>query len=234
MQEIWKCRRCECHLELQEQHRSRTTFQVDNPKPHLLKIAWTVCPNLNCQEVTLVAKLCVGNNKPGAEFAHEKQINHWVLLPERKAASFPDYIPKHLVKDYQEACAIKTVSPKASAMLARGCLHGIVRDVWKTKSSGLCDAINEIKDKITPEVWEALEALRKLGNIGAHSAAHSSEMAPVKRNEVELMLSLLELLFTDWYVAREEKHKSLEDLSKAAKQKVLTPSGLPSPRKSRA
>gem|GEM_PF-3019389 len=95
-------------------------------------------------------------------------VNHWRLIPPSNAKVFPDYIPKPLIDDYTEACLIKDASPKASATLSRRCLQGIIRDFWEVKPARLVDEIEAIKDKTDHLTWEAIDTVRKVGNIGAH------------------------------------------------------------------
>lgn len=221
MSETWKCRRCKCHSELQAKHRTVETLRFLNPTPHSLKVTWTVCPNLDCKEVALVVKLYTnGVKEPGTELAKEQQISFWKLLPERKGETLPNYIPHPLAKDYEEARAIRGLSPNASAMLARRCLHGIVRDFWKTKPARLVDEIEEIKDKVEPAVWESIDAIRKMGNIGAHLAERLGEQVNITGQEAEAILDLVELLFEECYTAREEGRNRIQRLKLVAEKKT--------------
>lgn len=221
MSETWKCRRCKCHSELQAKHRTVETLRFLNPTPHSLKVTWTVCPNLDCKEVSLVAKLYSnGVKEPGTELAEEKQIGFCVLLPKRKVEPLPEYVPRQLSKDYEEARAIRLMSPNASAMLARRCLHGIVRDIWKTKPARLVDEIEAIKDKVEPAIWESIDSIRKMGNIGAHLAESLGEQVNITAKEAGAILDLIEMLFAEWYTAREEKRNRIERLKLVAEMKT--------------
>lgn len=229
MSKNWKCRFCKCELDLASQHRVENSWPILTPSPHQLTVIWTVCPNRACQEVSLVAKLYSGNGGDGTgEAAPPKQIEHWRLLPRSNAATFPEYIPKHLIEDYKEAWAIIGLSPKACAILARRCLHGLVRDFWKTKPGQLVDEIAQIKDKIEPQVWEAVEAVRKVGNFGAHFAENISENVEVRPQDVQHLLKVIEMLFRDWYVARAEKQQRLEKLRSLAEGKTTAKGKAPS------
>jgi len=105
---------------------------------------------------------------------------------------------------------IKEHSPKASATLSRRCLQGIIRDFWGVKPGRLVDEIEAIKEKTDGLTWEAIDAVRKVGNIGAHMEKDINLIVNVDTNEAELLISLIETLFQDWYVSREEKRKRLE------------------------
>ena len=83
----------------------------------------TVCANAQCKE--LVLSVGIGSRglaSPGPTGI--KDITRtWRLLPQSSAKPQPDYIPKPVRDDYNEACAIRDLTPKASATLARRC-HG--------------------------------------------------------------------------------------------------------------
>src|SRR5689334_1039170 len=44
-----------------------------------------------------------------------KPKRHWRLIPSSGAKVLPEYVPRPIVQDYEEACAIQEASPKASA-----------------------------------------------------------------------------------------------------------------------
>ncbi len=78
-----------------------------------------VCPNPECrkQRISLAIHKYDSNYESTGDVVHQ-----WSLLPESEAKPFPDYIPQQLRNDYEEACLIRTKSPKASATLSRRCL----------------------------------------------------------------------------------------------------------------
>lgn len=84
-------------------------------------------------------------------------------MPASSATPFPDYVPLAIRQDYEEACAIRDLSPKASATLSRRCLQGLIRDYWKIVKSRLVDEINALEDKVDPDTWAAIDAVRKIG-----------------------------------------------------------------------
>ena len=139
-----------------------------------------------------------------------KPIKSWALIPPSSAKVFPEYIPQPLLDDYTEACLIRNDSPKASATLARRCLQGIIRDFWAVKPGRLVDEIEAIKEKTDPLTWAAIDTVRQVGNIGAHMEKDINLIVDVDPNEAELLINLIETLFQDWYVNREERKKRLE------------------------
>jgi len=149
-----------------------------------------------------------------------RAIAYWQLIPSGFGKNFPDYIPEAIRADYREACAIKALSPKASATLARRCLQGMVRNFWDVKPGRLVDEINQIQEKIDPMTWAAIEAVRKLGNIGAHMEKDINVIVDVDANEAELLIGLIERLLEDWYIAREKRRTSMTALIDAAAAKT--------------
>ncbi len=135
----------------------------------------------------------------------------WAMKPQSMAKVFPDYIPQVIRDDYEEACLICNLSPNASATISRRCLQGIIRDFWevKTDRGDLYGEIGSIKEKIDRETWDAIDAMRKIGNIGAHMEKDINVIVDVDPNEAELLIGLIELLLKETYVAREERRERL-------------------------
>ena len=179
-----------------------------------------VCPNPDCKKFSLSASLCtvkIGGFQEG--YKEARKLKTWQLIPQSKAQSFPDYIPKAILDDYNEACLIKDLSPKASATLARRSLQGIIRDFWNTKGAKLKDEIEQIEDKVDPTTWQAIDAVRSVGNIGAHMEKDINLIVDVEPKEAELLIGLIEILLKDWYIAREQKKSHLTAVVELAKQK---------------
>ncbi|UOV00141.1 DUF4145 domain-containing protein [Chryseobacterium daecheongense] len=112
-----------------------------------------------------------------------------------------------------------TLSPKASATLSRRCLQGIIRDFWGISKSRLIDEINAIEEKVDPLTWKSIDAVRKVGNIGAHMEKDINLIIDVEPNEAKLLLELIELLFEEWYVHRYEREQKLKEIVELAKSK---------------
>ena len=163
-----------------------------------------VCPNPQCQKFTLTASLHESVRGPQGE-KYVKLLEKWNLIPNSKAKTFPSYIPQPILDDYREACLIRDLSPKASATLARRCLQGIIRDFWSAKPGRLVDEIDQIKSNVDPLTWGAIDAVRKLGNIGAQMEKDINVIVDVDPEEAELLIGLIETVLGEWYIAREER-----------------------------
>ena len=169
---------------------------------------WILCPNTSCQKQTLIVTLI----RFVQEMNNFEVVKQWNLLPGSMAKVYPEYIPEAIRNDYEEACAILEGSPKASATLARRCLQGMIRNFWKIDSKdSLFQEINAIKDKVDPDIWTAIDSLRKIGNIGAHMEKDIDKIVDVDVNEAESLIGLIEMLMEEWYIA---EHKKKERISK--------------------
>ncbi|MCI0563981.1 MAG: DUF4145 domain-containing protein, partial [Nitrososphaera sp.] len=183
----------------------------------------TVCPNNECKEYTIEAELykITKTRLPTGHSVERigKPLIRWQLRPQSKAKQFPSYIPQQILDDYREACLIKDLSPKASATLSRRALQGIIRDFWGIKKDRLIDEIHELKGKVDQVTWEAIDAVRSIGNIGAHMEKDINLIIDVEPEEAELLIGLIEILLKDWYIARYERQQHLQSIVSVAQAK---------------
>jgi hypothetical protein len=222
----WKCPYCNhASTILYANHSTDThTFEKGNKDGNLG--IWTnviVCPNADCKEYTIEAKLYKVREKPNGskEFVGSPLIQ-WQLRPQSKAKPFPSYIPQQILDDYREACLIVDLSPKASATLSRRALQGVIRDFWGIKKNRLIDEITELKAKIDQPTWEAIDAVRSIGNIGAHMEKDINLIIDVEPDEAGLLIGLIEILLKDWYIARNDRQQHLQSIVAVAQSKKQT------------
>jgi hypothetical protein len=83
----------------------------------------------------------------------------------------------------------------------------------------LVNEIEQIKDDVDPVTWDAIEAVRKLGNIGAHMEKDIDVIVEVDPEEANLLIGLVETLLKEWYVAREERRARMAAVIAAAATK---------------
>jgi len=153
------------------------------------------------------------------EVLYGKVIETWTLRPASHAKPQPDYIPMPLRQDYLESCLISELSPKASATLSRRCLQGMIRDFHKISRKNLHEEINELRGKIDQGVWDSIDAIRKVGNIGAHMEKDIDVIVDVDPEEARLLIALIEQLFQEWYVARYEREQRIASVTALAQKK---------------
>jgi hypothetical protein len=180
-------------------------------------ISVVTCPNTECHKLSLVARLTKARHLGDWEELEALQV--WHLLPESEAKVLPEYIPPAIKEDYYEACLIRDLSPKASATLSRRCLQGMIRDFHGITKARLIDEIKALESIVDPDVWESIEAVRRVGNIGAHMEKDINMMVDVEPEEAQLLISLLEQLVEDWYVVREDRKKRANGLKGLAARK---------------
>jgi hypothetical protein len=176
-----------------------------------------ICPNPDCKQLAVTFQLhelkigSMGQSRGAA-------IKQWRLLPSSSAMTFPDFVPKPIRDDYEEACAILDLSPKASATLSRRALQGMIRDYWGIVKKRLIDEIAELENKVDPLTWEAIDAVRSIGNIGAHMEKDINIIVDVEPEEANKLIQLIEILVKDWYVTRHDREERLKAVI-AAKQR---------------
>ena len=192
----------------------------------IVGISAIVCANSECRELTLNAML--GSSNPSRDDVVEGPYKTWTLLPPSSARPQPDYIPKAIRDDYYEACTICELSPKASATVIRRCLQGMIRDFCGISKNRLVDEINELRDQVhsgkappgvQPDTLAAIDQVREIGNIGAHMEADTNVIVDVDPEEAQILIDLVELLFEDWYVARNDRTKHLAKIRSIAEEK---------------
>lgn len=140
------------------------------------------------------------------------QSLHTILKPNSLAKQFPDYIPDAIRNDYEEACAIVNLSPKASATLSRRCLQGMIRDFWKIKESNLAKSIEKLEGQITAPQWKVIDGVRRIGNIGAHMENDINLIVDIEPDEAQKLIKLIEHLLEQWYINRHEQEQLYDDI----------------------
>lgn len=239
MEKNWKCPYCNSY-NLLDRNYTKNDIELINDigwngefkdryynkenKMLLFHIECVVCLNPECKEYTIEAKLLLDNfDDPSSSEDNcvddTRCIKTWSLLPDDLSKTFPDYIPKVILDDYKEACLIKDKSPKASATLARRCLQGIIRDFWTVKPDTLYNEINQIKDKIDSELYDAINAIRQVGNIGAHMEKDINVIIDVDPNEAQVLIVLIEMLIEEWYIKDHERKERLAKIKEIGIEK---------------
>jgi Domain of unknown function (DUF4145) len=227
----WKCSFCNrkqiatkfnCHAAYEQ-------FFVGNSKYKSagLEIIAVRCLGAECNEISLTVTLnesCLS----GSNYVSGKEIYSWRLLPESFAKPQPEYIPNAIREDYYEACLIRDKSPKASATLSRRCLQGMIRDFCGISKNRLFDEINELNSLVEAgtapkgvalETVEAIDSIRKVGNIGAHMEKDINLVVDVEAGEAQALIELIEMLFEEWYVARHSRGEKLARVRAIAAEK---------------
>jgi len=224
----WTCPYCRQVATIISDNVSEEThdFNLKNKLGRLgLKTSVIVCPNSKCREFTIKAVL---HKLSSTQYQHSvvgAALLNWNLKPQSSAKPFPDYIPLAIRQDYEEACLVCDLSPKASATLSRRCLQGIIRDFWHISKARLIDEINELQSMIDPITWQAIDAVRSIGNIGAHMEKDINLIIEVDPDEADLLLRLIENLLEEWYIHSYERNEHMKKVIAVAKAKAVTKIG---------
>ncbi len=230
--ENWTCPYCGCAQVMSD---SRFAVQV---RPLDLRgwvegqcgyrIEAIACANEDCKKLSMTFALHKAKLSPSGGGHILEQFHQWRLLPASYAKPQPHYVPEGLRRDYEEACAIRDLSPKASATLIRRCIQGIIRDFCGIVKGRLVDEIHELRKQVDAgnapvgvqhDTVDAIDHVRKIGNIGAHMESDINLIVDVDPGEAQVLIGLAELLFDEWYTAREQRTARLKQLGMIAAAK---------------
>ena len=193
-----------------------------------------VCSNDACRELTIFFSWCnadIGIFTSGytieryGEFIESRR-----LRPESSAKPQPEYIPEQIRQDYYEACKIRDLSAKASATLARRCLQGMIRDFCNIKEKSLYKEIEKLQTQIdegnaprgvTPDHIDAIDSVRKIGNIGAHMEKDINHIVEIDPYEAEALIGLIEMLFEEWYISNHKRKQRIQQIQEISGEKEL-------------
>ena len=104
----------------------------------------------------------------------------------------------------------------------------MIRDFCGISKPRLIDEIKELKKLldeghapkgVEAETIEAIDAVRDIGNIGAHMEKDINLIVDVDPGEAQALIELIEMLFTDWYVARFKREQRLASVKAIAAEK---------------
>lgn len=228
----WQCSFCNQHQVVTDNtcHDGFNKLYLGKPKEGEVGVRFSAvrCANPSCNELALAVSYVTAKLRHG-DWAEDAVLQSWRLLPDSFAKPQPDYIPIALRDDYREACLIRDKSPKAAATLARRCLQGMIRDFCGISKRRLVDEINalrkQVEDGSAPkgvesETVEAIDAIRGVGNIGAHMESDISLIVDVDPGEAQALIELIEMLFEEWYVARHTRDEKLARVKMIAAEKA--------------
>lgn len=222
MSSSWTCPYCNRIATITGSNVSVDThyFDQNNKSGNLgLKTSVIVCPNEKCREYAIKASLHEITYVSSQRKLNGTPLTVWQLRPQSSAKPIPEYVPSPIRQDYEEACLIVSLSPKASATLSRRCLQGMIRDFWGISRARLKDEIQELKGNIASSTWQAIDAVRSIGNIGAHMEKDINVIVDVEPGEAELLIKLIESLIEDWYVQRNDRDLNMTAVIAAAQAK---------------
>lgn len=219
----WRCPHCKCNATL-----SRNDISISNnfSRPPSDESSFGVnlqtkllfCPNPDCKKYTIYVSLYKAHTY-NSFVINDEYVFGDMFFPDKLVKDYPDYIPLPIRNDYREACLISSLSPKASATISRRCLQGIIRDFWKVKPDNLIKEIEQIKDRLDKQTYEAIDSVRKIGNIGAHMEKDINVIVDVDKDEANLLIQLLDFLIENWYIAMHDREERLTRIKQISDKK---------------
>lgn len=161
-----------------------------------------MCANVACKKESLWLTYC------------RKRVR---IVPDSSAKPWPNYIPKEIREDYEEACQILKYSPNASATLARRCLQSAIRDFYRTNGKSLYNEIVTVKKEIPENEYKAIDVIRTVGNLVAHKEKDAATVWDIEPKHAELLIQILDEIVVQWYVDRHvkaEREEKVEEMFK--------------------
>jgi hypothetical protein len=230
----WTCPHCQRPQVVTDANYFAASGKIRNPPGEFGTVAYHLCSmtclNADCSKMTLQAEVYQRTNVQNTDdYIRGSLVASWNLMPESNAKPQPEYIPVALRTDYAEACRIRDLSSKASATLARRCLQGMIRDFCGISKSRLIDEIKELRTQldqstaakgVTHESVDAIDAVRSVGNIGAHMEKDVDLIVEIDPGEAQMLIDLIEMLFEEWYVEREKRTRRLAEITALSAQKA--------------
>ncbi len=230
----WTCPHCSRTQLASSQNHTSTRYQLHVGETRIGEIGYSVsvqrCLNKECNLPTVSAQFGRARVNPHGSFGQVgSEFFDGRLYPHSAAKPQPGYIPAAIVEDYSEACKIVDLSPKAAATLARRCLQGMIRDFAGIQKPSLFKEIEALKSAIadgsadraiSEESVEAIDAVRGIGNIGAHMEKDVNHIVGVDAGEAQVLIELIEQLFEEWYGAHNSREERLAKVKVIAVQKA--------------
>jgi hypothetical protein len=157
------------------------------------------------------------------EMEAKETVPRYTVYPVNPTARpLPPEVPDPYNKDFYEAVAVLSLSPKASAALSRRNLQAVLRDKAATKAKDLYDQIEEVINSSTlpSHIADDLHAVRNIGNFAAHEIQSkvTGAIVDVEVGEAEWNLDVLESLFDFYFVEPTKAAKRKADLNKKLKE----------------
>jgi hypothetical protein len=96
----------------------------------------------------------------------------------------------------------------------------MIRDFWGISKSRLIDEVNELRDHVDETSWRAIDAVRSIGNIGAHMERDINLIIDVDPDEADLLLRLIEVFLEEWYIRRHDRDAHMQKIISTAGAKA--------------
>ncbi len=172
------------------------------------------CPACN-NSIIRFCKYSIEGGEIGYEFEQ--------LVYPRSARRSPidNVVPEYMREDYDEACSVLLISPKASAALSRRILQALLQEQGYS-GRNLVDQIDAViketdsSRSLPTLLLKTIDAVRNFGNFSAHpiTEKNSLQIIDVEPQEAEWCLEIVEQLFEHYYVRPAANEKRVSELNK--------------------
>lgn len=212
-----------CLVEMHPNLKSKSQLGRD-PEAHW-EMSVVTCPACDRIIITLYKHDLVAPIPGLTGWTHKDEPSATIVVHPRYAARpISPKVPAGYAKDFNEAAAVLTDSPNASAALSRRCLQKLIREQEGIKGKTLNDEIDELlhKDELPSYIALDLHTIRRAGNVATHPMMNPETgiVADVEPWEADYLLNILENLFDHYFVKPDEALVKRERI--AAKYKTVT------------
>lgn len=147
-----------------------------------------------------------------------------VVFPFTANRRAPPEVPELIAKDFNESAMVLPYSENASAALSRRCLERMLSDKGYTKSK-LSGKVEEALKELPSDLRLQLDAVREVGNFGAHPIKdeNSGSIVEVEPIEAEFVLTVLEQLFDYYYVRPKNSRERIDEMNGKLKSMGRSP-----------
>jgi Domain of unknown function (DUF4145) len=150
-------------------------------------------------------------------------VRRFTAYPSNASARpFPQEVLSPYRGGLQEALAVLSLSPKASAALSRRTLQAVLGDKAATKTKDLFYQIEEVitSGKLPSHIADDLHAVRNIGNFAAHEIKSkvTGAIVDAEVGEAEWNLDVLESLFDFYFVEPTKAAQRKTALNKKLKE----------------
>lgn len=222
-----KCGHCGVYFTIREKDTLERNVEIEggffNSIRHSKEIHAEVCPKCNKLNIHYLQWSITED----PEFPHREPYFQELYPGSIRSKQISQYAPKFVQDSYNSASKTLHVCALASAVMARRCLQGILRDkgyVYKTLHAEINSALEHSKKNniLSSYLEDHLDSIRKYGNYSAHPEEFNGEIFMVEQDEAAFCLELCYEL-AEIYYTRPEKakqiRKRLEDLEAEKRDK---------------
>lgn len=151
--------------------------------------------------------LCRGCNRYVVHLSDKDNTKHLVWPNSTAIRPISELVPAKYARDYEEAVAVLSISPKASAALTRRCLQHFLEgeanaDVRAVLEKQIKDAIALVPPIFPPRLAAKLDHVRIIGNFAAHPKKNTNtgEIMDVEPDEAAYLLNVLTEIFVHQFI----------------------------------